>query len=130
MKNLSDKNIFFVDNLSKKKHGCVTNGFHYAQSMTYKPPFFVIFKSNQALTNNFLKFNSFFSKPTSMNILTMLFYEEEEEKFRSNYAPQCILPFSNALSLATVLEFYIIDSNGLLLEVADLSQLFISIKLM
>lgn len=63
-----------------------------------------------------------------MNILTMLYYEEDEEKFRSNYTPQCVLPFTKALSLAPFLEFYILDSTGQLLEIADFSQLYISIK--
>jgi len=117
-----------VDDLSGKKHGCLSNGFHYTEPVTYKPPFFIIFKSNQALTNNFLKFNNFFNSPSNKNILSMLVYEEEDKKFTSTYSPLCIIPFSNAMSLASVLEFYILDSNGLVLEVADFSQLFISLK--
>ena len=119
-----------VDRLSSVKHGCVTNGFPYTQAQFYTPPFFVIFKTHQFLKSNYLKFNNFLKQNSEHCVLSMLVYNTDLDQFVSQFSPGLTLPYSTTLNLNNVLEFQIVDSNGKTLEVSELSQLFISIKIL
>lgn len=123
-------NLFHVDFLSGEKHGCPTNGYPYTQSVLYNPPFFIIFKTGHTTFNNFLKFTHFFNQAQNINILAMVNYDDSNDSFVSTYTPQCSTLLTDSLPLTSVLEFYLIDSKGKMLDISNHSQLFISLILM
>lgn len=124
----NDRNTFIVDHLSGEKHGCITNGFPYTHSVTYRSPFFLVSKLNQSLTNNYVRFTDFYNNPTYMNILAALTFDDINNTFLASYNPRSLIPYSNSLNLSSVLEFYLVDSDGVMLDVKDNSQIFISLK--
>lgn len=117
-----------VDNLSDIKHGCITNGYPYSQTQFYTPPFFIIFKTQQSIKPNYLKFNNFLKQNSEHCVLAMLVYDSNKDQFVPQFSPGLTLPYSNTLNLNNILEFQIIDSNSKPLAVSDFSQLFVSIK--
>jgi hypothetical protein len=123
-----DFTTFKVESLSNRPHGMITNGYPYSKSPFYKSPFFLTFKTGQAVNSNFLTFNDFLIPNSYGQILSLLTFDDDADKFVPEYKSDLILPYSNSLSLANVLEFRIYDANKTQVEFVDLSQLYISIE--
>jgi hypothetical protein len=73
---------------------------------------------------NFLKPNS------ETTILAMLLYNETDDVFVPQFLPDIILPYLKNLSLNNVLEFKLYDADLNQVQIADSSQLFVTLALM
>jgi hypothetical protein len=60
----------------------------------------------------------------------MINFDDERNVFQAEYSPELFLPYTDGLSLNTVLEFTLHDSKNNLVQVADKSQLFIVLTLL
>jgi hypothetical protein len=60
----------------------------------------------------------------------MLTYNDDIDKFKTEFKSDLHLPYFNTLSLNNVLEFHIYDSEKKIVEFMDLSQLYISIEVL
>jgi hypothetical protein len=60
----------------------------------------------------------------------MINFDDERNVFQPEYSPELFLPYTDGLSLNTVLEFTLHDSKNNLVQVADKSQLFIVLTLL
>jgi hypothetical protein len=116
--------------LSQVRNGCTANGFPYTRSPYYKAPYFLVFKSNYALTSNFLIFNDFLKPNSYTTVLALLTYDDDNDKFVPMYTSDIELYYHHSLSLNNILEFYVQDSNQNRVEFANLSQLFVSLTIM
>ena len=120
-----------VGSLSGTMHGMLTAGYPYSKSPYYTAPYLLYFRTRQhGIEPNYLSFNDFLLPPSYNHILALLNYDEITDKFVPSFNADVRLPYQNVLSLNSVLEFYITDSNGKLVEFKDLSQLFISIQIL
>lgn len=118
-----------VDFLSLVRNGFSTKPFPYSNSQIYVPPFFIIFKSNHSLTPNFLEFRHFYNPNLDRSVLAMLTYNADNDAFVSKFSLGVKLPYSNTMTLSNVLEFIIVDSKYNLIEIEDMSQLYIALEL-
>jgi hypothetical protein len=57
----------------------------------------------------------------------MLVYNEFDNMFTVQFSPGITLPYLNSLSFTNCLEFNLFDSNQKQVEIADNSQLFVSV---
>lgn len=128
-KELSTMEFIPVDILSFEKNGFPTKPYPYSQSQIYVPPFFILFKSDHAIQPNYLEFNNFFHPNTDACILTMLNYNSENDMFNKIFSLGINLPYLNSLALNNVLEFILVDSHKKRVDVANRSQLYISLKI-
>ena len=108
----------------------ITNGYPYAKSPFYKSPFFLTFKTGQTVNSNFLIFNDFLIPNSYGQILSLLTFDDDTDKFVPEYKSDLVLPFSDSLSLTNVLEFRVYDADKTQLEFMDLSQLYICIEVL
>ena len=115
--------------LSTVKHAFLTKGFPYTKSPFYTAPYFIHFNSSARAENNYLMYNEFFQPNTSTTILGLFNYDDIVDRFVPGFLTPIKLQNQNFLSLNTLLEFKIVDSNQREVEFADLSQLFVSISI-
>lgn len=113
--------------LSNVPHGFKASFYPSTKSLFYKAPFFLIFKTPPSVKPNFLLFNSFFKSNSDTSILAMLVYNEFDNMFTVQFSPGITLPYLNSLSFTNCLEFNLFDSNQKQVEIADNSQLFVSV---
>jgi hypothetical protein len=125
-----DFTAFKVESLSHLPHGMITNGYPYAKSPFYKSPFFLTFKTGQTVNSNFLIFNDFLIPNSYGQILSLLTFDDDTDKFVPEYKSDLVLPFSDSLSLTNVLEFRVYDADKTQIEFMDLSQLYICIEVL
>lgn len=126
----SDNNTFLlVDLLSNVTSGFKTIGYPSSTSEFYTPPYFITFKTAANVKPNYLIFNSFFKPNSQTNILAMINYNEDQNKFMSDFAPGLTLPYATFLSLNKTLEFRIVDSTNKLVDIEDNCVLFITLTL-
>lgn len=97
--------------------------------LLFEPPFFIVFKTSN-IENNYLSFIDFQKPNAERTILSMINFDDERNIFQSEYTPELYLPYTNGLSLGTVLEFTLVDSQNNSVHVADKSQLFIVLSLL
>jgi len=123
--------IFRTDSLSNFPHGMITNSYPYSKSPYYKSPFFLTFKTNHSVDSNFLTFNSFLIPNSYDRILSMLSFDDDTDKFVSEFKSDIYLPYLiNSLSLNNVLEFQIYDADKKQVKFMDLSQLYICVEVL
>ena len=121
---------FQVESLSNIPHGMITNGHPYSKYPFYNPPYFLYFKTGNSVDSNFLTFNNFQIPNSYGRVLCMLTYNDDIDKFKTEFKSDLHLPYFNTLSLNKVLEFHIYDSEKKIVEFMDLSQLYISIEVL
>jgi len=117
------------DYLSEIEHGLQTNNARGTKTEIYTPPFFLFFKMPR-VTTNFLSFNDYIKPNTEATILSLLQYDEDRNRFFSEYNPELILLYNTDLCLSEVLEFSMYDCKNQLIQVSDKSQLFIEMTLL
>lgn len=130
LKDAHQNDFYPVEMLSQVRNGSTANGFPYTRSPYYKAPYFLVFKSNYALTSNFLIFNDFLKPNSYTTVLALLTYDDDNDKFVPMYTSDIELYYHHSLSLNNILEFYVQDSNQNRVEFANLSQLFVSLTIM
>jgi len=118
-----------VDGLSEITNGMPTLGYPYTKSPYFTAPFFIIFKTNHAIDSNFLRYNEFLLPNSYSRVLCLLNYDDLVDKFVAVKKMDIVLPYHNALTLPSVLEFTIIDAEQNLVKFEDKSQLFISLTM-
>jgi hypothetical protein len=59
----------------------------------------------------------------------MLLYNETDDMFIPQFLPEITLPYLKSLSLNNVLEFKLYDTNLKQVQIADSSQLFVTLSL-
>ena len=130
---LTDKNMwpqqFYSNLLGDVLHGFETNSAPGTKTLLFEPPFFIVFKTSN-IDSNFLSFIDFQKPNSESTILAMINFDDERNIFQPEYSPDLFLPYTNGLSLNTVLEFTLHDSKNNLVHVADKSQLFIVLTLL
>jgi len=82
------------------------------------------------VTTNFLSFTDYIKPNTEATILSLLQYDEDRNRFLSEYNPELILLYNTDLCLSEVLEFSMYDCKNQLIQVSDKSQLFIEMTLL
>jgi hypothetical protein len=122
--------VYQVDWLSEINHGMPTNGFPYTKSPYYKAPFFITFKTSHGIESNLLTFNDFLIPNSFDRILGLLVYNDDTDRFDIQFNSDIFLPYDKVISLSSVLEFEICDSNKKKVEFIDSSQLFISLEIL
>lgn len=115
--------------LSGMTHGFQTNSAPGTKVFKYTPPFFIIFKSYN-VSPNFLQFTDFKKPNAELSILAMISYDEINNLMYPNFQPDLVLPYTNELSLNTVCEFYLYDTNRVPINVSDKSQLYVNITIL
>jgi hypothetical protein len=110
-------------------HGFETNNAPGTKTLLFEPPFFFVFKTSN-IDSNFLSFIDFQKSNSESTILAMINFDDERNVFHPEYSPELFLPYTDGLSLNTVLEFTLHDSKNNLVQVADKSQLFIVLTLL
>jgi hypothetical protein len=110
--------------------GLNTQGNLHSKSPYYKAPYMLVFRTQQqGIQPNFLAFNDFLKPQTSGNVLALLNYDDNTDRFVISHSYDICLPYLKTLSLPAVLEFYITDSNAKQVQFKDMSQLFISLTI-
>jgi hypothetical protein len=121
--------IFYSHLLGDVLHGFETNNAPGTKTLLFEPPFFFVFKTSN-IDSNFLSFIDFQKSNSESTILAMINFDDERNVFHPEYSPELFLPYTDGLSLNTVLEFTLHDSKNNLVQVADKSQLFIVLTLL
>lgn len=114
--------------ISKVPHGFKTKSFPSSNSLFYTAPFFFIFKSSHALASNYLAFKNFLKPNSEDSVLSMVYFDENKNKFESSFSPEITIPYSTSYPLNTVLEFTVYDSTKKQVMLLDYSQLYIIIS--
>jgi hypothetical protein len=117
-----------TDLISNIVHGFKTVSFPSTKSVRYKLPYFIIFNSPSAMSNNYLVFKDFLKPNFEDKILAMIKFDEEKNGLVPYFTPLISFPFLKTLTLNKTLEFILVDSNKKQILISDHSQLFISIK--
>jgi len=117
------------DSLSEVEHGVPSNNARGTKTEIYTPPFFLYFKMPRVNTN-YLSFTDYVKPNTEASVLAMLQYDEDRNRFYSEYNPELILLYNTDLCLSEVLEFTLCDSKNQIVQVSDNSQLFIELTLL
>ena len=112
--------------LSFVTNGFQTKSFPYSKSALYTTPFFLSFNS-MSHDPNYLKFESFLKPNTNECILAMLVFNDDTDKFESIFSPLISLSSLKSLVLSNRLEFILTDANKNIVNLANHSQLFVSI---
>jgi len=125
-------NDFFpVVLLSQTPNGMITQGYGYTTSPYYRTPYFLVFRApQQGIASNYIMFNDFTLSPSFGHILAILFYDDHIDRFQATEYFDLVIPFKNAFTLSTTLEFYIMDSQRQRVKFKNESQLFISISML
>jgi hypothetical protein len=118
-----------VEKLTNILHACPTTGYLYSSSPYYKAPFFIILKTPHNLKSNFLSFEEFYLPNMEESVLCMLQFNDDIDRFTAVFSPNLILHLNNTELFHTMLEFWIVDSSKNKVQVADLSQLYLSINI-
>ena len=114
--------------ISHIKHAFSAKAYPYDMSSLYLNPFFIIFKTNANIHNNFFKFSDYHHPSKDIAVLSMIDYNETTEQFEEKFSPGLIIPFeNNRFVLNSILEFECVDSNNQPIQVKDGSRLFIAI---
>jgi hypothetical protein len=122
--------FYNVELLSQVKHGMPSHGYPYTKSVFYTSPYFITFKTNHAVESNYLRFNDFLVPNSYGRILGLLYYDDNFDRFMPGFLADIRLPYTNSLSLTSILEFEIVDSNQKRVEFADQSQLYIQLEVL
>lgn len=110
--------------------GLNTQGNLHSKSPYYTAPYLLVLRTQQqGIQSNYLAFNDFLKPQTIGNVLALLNYDDNTDRFVISHSYDICLPYQNVLSLPTVLEFYITDSNSKLVHFKDKSQLFVSLTI-
>jgi len=126
-----DEMLFFpVEKLSYESNAFYTKPYPYTESQLYQAPFFIIFKAGKLGHPNFLQFVDFLKPNSESCILSMLNYHTDDDVLYSKFSLGIQLKASDVLTLNNVLEFILVDSNKIPVNIENKSQLFISIKIM
>lgn len=121
--------LLFSRDIGNVLHGFETNNAPGTKTLLFEPPFFIVFKTAH-IDSNFLSFIDFQKPNSESTILAMINFDDEHNEFKAEYTPELFLPYTDGLSLNTVLEFTLYDSLKNLVQVADKSQLFIVLTLL
>lgn len=116
------------ETVSGLKHGFPTQNAPGVKTLIYEPPFFIFFKSLDALPN-FLSFIDFTKSNLESTVLAMLSYDEEHNVLHPVYAPELFLSYSQVL-LNNLLEFRLYDSKNNLVILNDRSKLFFMLTIL
>jgi hypothetical protein len=115
--------------LSNVTHGLKVTPCYSTKSLFYTAPFFLLFRTSPSVNSNYLIFNNFFKPNSETTILAMLLYNETDDMFIPQFLPEITLPYLKSLSLNNVLEFKLYDTNLKQVQIADSSQLFVTLSL-
>ncbi len=120
--------FFPVEALSYIQNAMVTQGYGHTNSPYYTAPYFLMFRTGQqGIYSNFHSFNGFNVPPSLSQMLALLTYDDNLDKFIAIEYMDIKIPYQNVYSLKNMLEFYITDSNRKMVEFKDLSQLYVNI---
>lgn len=126
-----DTGFISAEHLSGVITGLNTEGHVHSKSPYYKAPYLLIFRTQQqGIKSNYLAFNDFLVPSTSGNVLALLNYDDNLDKFVISHGYDICIPYQHVLSLQPVLEFFITDSDRKLVQFKDLSQLFVSLTIL
>lgn len=116
--------------LSNEIHGFKVTPCYSTKSLFYTAPFFLVFRTSPSVKSNYLMFTNFLKPNSETTILAMLLYNETDDVFVPQFLPDIILPYLKNLSLNNVLEFKLYDADLNQVQIADSSQLFVTLALM
>ena len=115
--------------ISNVLHGMSSNNAPGTKTVTYDPPYILVFKI-QGVSSNYLSFNDYKKPNSESTILALLRYDDDKLMLKDECTTEMILPYEGDLCLNEVLEFTLYDSANRLVQVSDKSQLFILLTLL